>query len=1293
MPWCFTKEVTQHNTFLSIQEPTAAQRARILRRHQTDADEPQGSHQPPLQQRRLNAEGDSVPGSQDSVMAQGLLDDSQDTRYGSQDSQMADLAGRGLASLCLQDDQRFPAAAPRAEGLLTENSTDAATASGSVTSAAQTSQTVLRCVWCPGSTFASAGALMRHMTRAHGGCQLDAQMLRAMESIDRAVCASPGCGCIRRRDSRQCHRCGETHATRALSAADVIPGARRGAVPTEDAGPEQCQAAGGAQPAVDGDVMLPPRFTERIRQLPSATLVHIPVACRARIAVVTAQCWEGTAAALPGWSRLEEARSKLLFAGIPARSHMPKEVASRLALLEAREFETLLERVEADCGPKRRRRRKRPAGEDLEPLQDDRAKRALRQTEEGAYRRAITTLSASQATSTAPQNLRWAHMLHPPAADGATALASPASAAVPPADDAGGSEDLPHPLKGIRVAALKAPGPSGTRAEHVSELLGVSRKRIATRLMASLQRLLRTIESGALCEEARWLVRTRTFFLEKKPGDFQLPDAVPRPIKVGEFLRAAASKRIAASGAAALRPLLLRMRQWGIGVPGGCEALVHWRSTIEQAARAGVIEPVVIADLDMKNFFNTVEWSAIREGIERHLKAAKPMVEWEQRQPGCTILPDGSEFTFNRGAEQGEPLGSLKATLPLGGAAMRTPERLGPATRATDEWLIDDGQLVCSPDTLEPWLQAFDAEIAPFGASRGSGPDVKSVARIVCPASRVDEFRDWAPQYVRATCRILEPNAPTKVLGAVHGSDQDIVDAFLAVCAKVEKKREAIAFLGNPAAELVLTRRCGHSGNASYALRCNGDKLLHAVAERFDPAMRIALEDILGGPLPDTAWMQASTGVSIGGLGLRTATSTALPAFLSSRSQARPLVRNMFERLQQRGLGSASDLMALYDARTDSAAAAFLQMLPGHAADEARTAFAEEAAASEARWLSAVAPASGGKQYAPGDEGDDGADSLRQIGSLAPGLVLDAGAEDDEHPGYPQRGASLQRRLQRLVDAQVGETLVQHFSDAGDRLAVARLGDLAHKDTSHAWLWSICASHGPVIEEAREFVEAVRVRIGSCGPIDGGVCGYCGRVMLDASGGHCSCCAAGESTRGHNAIRDTLFDVSAAADDRAEKEPDDLVPSRPGLRLVDVLSFAAIPGRVAALDVGVASPYSEGAGADAAASMYARKTGEREDIRDELAALNTVYKPMVWTTYGRPHAAAIDVLRRTAQRLSRRRGWGSQKAVLTQIHTAVSVALARRAARMSLACWPKVADGKQFDFEASQNFLFDPGDF
>ena len=48
----------------------------------------------------------------------------------------------------------------------------------------------------------------------------------------------------------------------------------------------------------------------------------------------------------------------------------------------------------------------------------------------------------------------------------------------------------------------------------------------------------------------------------------------PRPIKMGEFLRSAYAKRLVNLSQVHLRTKTLHMHQWGVNLPGACEALV-----------------------------------------------------------------------------------------------------------------------------------------------------------------------------------------------------------------------------------------------------------------------------------------------------------------------------------------------------------------------------------------------------------------------------------------------------------------------------------------------------------------------------------------------------------------------------------------------------------------------------------------------------------------------------------------------------------------------------------------------
>ena len=201
---------------------------------------------------------------------------------------------------------------------------------------------------------------------------------------------------------------------------------------------------------------------------------------------------------------------------------------------------------------------------------------------------------------------------------------------------------------------------------------------------------------------------------------------------------------------------------------------------------------------------------------------------------------------------------------------------------------MDDGQLICKPEIFSRWLELFDAKIQEIGATRGSGPQVKSTAKLVCPPEMEASVPCWLTDYVRSTCRIMDTNSPSVVLGATIGHDDDVTHDALAICGKVRRLRERIGDINHPGTELVLTRRCCDVAKLQYWLRCYGDTLADNVASSFDRDLRTGVEHTLGGAVPDSSWWQSTLGVKVGGLGLRAAADIALPAFIGSRIAARP---------------------------------------------------------------------------------------------------------------------------------------------------------------------------------------------------------------------------------------------------------------------------------------------------------------------------------------------------------------------------------------------------------------------
>eukprot|EP00974_Lingulodinium_polyedra_P056749 5458993-Lingulodinium_polyedra.AAC.1 len=153
---------------------------------------------------------------------------------------------------------------------------------------------------------------------------------------------------------------------------------------------------------------------------------------------------------------------------------------------------------------------------------------------------------------------------------------------------------------------------------------------------------------GLFPAEARWLVRTRLIFLKKK-GSHK-----PRPVRVGEFLRAAMAKKVQKKATPKLRKVFSAGRQWGVDMPGGCEALVHWRAQMEAEAIAGRTPPVVVFDLDLANMFGTVERSCIRDALKQHFPEASAWTQWVHEDVEVLDLPQGGVAYTDRGSGQGD---------------------------------------------------------------------------------------------------------------------------------------------------------------------------------------------------------------------------------------------------------------------------------------------------------------------------------------------------------------------------------------------------------------------------------------------------------------------------------------------------------------------------------------------------------------------------------------------------------------------------------------------------------------
>jgi hypothetical protein len=278
----------------------------------------------------------------------------------------------------------------------------------------------------------------------------------------------------------------------------------------------------------------------------------------------------------------------------------------------------------------------------------------------------------------------------------------------------------------------------------------------------------------------------------------------------------------------------------------------------------------------------------------------------------------------------------------------------------------------------------------------------------------------------------------------------------------------------------------------------------------------------------------------------------------------------------------------------------------------------------------------------------------------------EADGASEERPGAPR----IQKRLSALIDDSKLSALKARFIDTGSTEDVMRLNELDDEHQEHTWLWALNTVTEPVLAQ-EDWIAAVRLKLGSPQLSSEILCGSCGERVLDRQAYHALCCARGESTRGHNRVRDCLHAGFVASDPGAAIEVQGLIPSQPSLRPADVLTTAARPHGTTAVDVGICAPHAGGAGDDCVEKMRIDKLHNYADVLRELEAQNIEYLPATISCYGRRHPCVTQILTQAAISAARRKGIGSHSAILRRWFRQIASEIWKRAAKMIHACMPK----------------------
>ena len=419
----------------------------------------------------------------------------------------------------------------------------------------------------------------------------------------------------------------------------------------------------------------------------------------------------------------------------------------------------------------------------------------------------------------------------------------------------------------------KAPGPSGMRPEHMKIIhQGAQNRR--DRALAGLTRLVNAMVKGEVPETvAPYLSGARLHAGLKKDGGI-------RPIAVGNLLRRVVGRCVARSLADRAAKHLFPL-QTGVGVRGGCEAIVHAaRATMEKYPDKWLLQ------VDFINAFNCADRGSTLAEVARLFPE---MLAWCNT---CYGQPSHLQYGKTRilstsGWHQGDALAALLFSLTLHPLALMIKEQLPGLELNT--WFLDDGTQVGTLEELQQVVDIIQREGPRLGlhlstSATSNRPKSTLWSPIHSSSSADDPLQRGVP---------VERSNGVTLLGAPVGDDRHLEEAIYQKVEKIGQVTAKLPLLKDPQTEYVLLRSCLALPKISFLLRVANTTSFPAHLQDFDRMIRESLARILGAPITNNQWLQARLPISLGGLGLRGAEDHAAGAHTSSLLSSCTLSRNL----------------------------------------------------------------------------------------------------------------------------------------------------------------------------------------------------------------------------------------------------------------------------------------------------------------------------------------------------------------------------------------------------------------
>jgi len=343
-----------------------------------------------------------------------------------------------------------------------------------------------------------------------------------------------------------------------------------------------------------------------------------------------------------------------------------------------------------------------------------------------------------------------------------------------------------------------------------------------------------------------------------------------RPLACGDPIRRLVAKCFCIAGKDDIENAFAG-RNYGVGCKGGVEVVAHsLRDTLakHKSSNLGLLK------IDFRNAFNEVSRSHFVKAACKMFPAMSSWTEWCYGGESMLLYDHLHVILSLAGVQQGDPLGPLYFCCGI----MSLVNEIQAMNPVYNKWYMDDGGIVGDIELLQKVWDLIKSRGPELGlhlnASKCEWSWLNPECKLPCPIRNGNVDADQIK---------LVPHAEIQMLGVPLGSDHFVSDF-------VSKK-----LLGRLSATVDKLVDFEDSQAATYLLRVSYSivRAVHFMrtvplsqwveqAKTFDSMVRKAIEDILGCPMSDLTFAQASLTPKLGGLGLRKTVEHADLAFFAS---------------------------------------------------------------------------------------------------------------------------------------------------------------------------------------------------------------------------------------------------------------------------------------------------------------------------------------------------------------------------------------------------------------------------